>query len=70
MMAVMKAKKAQENGKVEPWGDLSSRESVERMREALRSFTAEHTQSKEKAQKALIAMGIYTKAGKLAKNYR
>jgi hypothetical protein len=70
MMAVMKAKKAQKNGKVEPWGDLNSRESVERMREALRSYTAEHTQTKEKARKALMSMGIITKTGRLTKNYR
>ena len=70
MMAVMKAKKAQKNGNVEPLRDLSSRESVERMREALRSYTAEHTQSQEKARRALMTMGIITKTGRLTKNYR
>jgi len=50
--------------------DLSSRSSVERFREAVKAFTAEATRSKRKARNVLISTGIYTKSGRLAKNYR
>jgi hypothetical protein len=50
--------------------DLSSPEAVERFREAAAEFTKEATRSKESARKALVEAGIYTKSGKLTKNYR
>ncbi|HUY28703.1 MAG TPA: hypothetical protein VMV27_14935 [Candidatus Binataceae bacterium] len=50
--------------------DLSSREAVERFREAAAEFTKEGTRSKESAMKVLVDSGIYTKSGKLTKNYR
>jgi hypothetical protein len=50
--------------------DLSSPEAVERFREAAAEFTKEATRSKESARKVLVGAGIYTKSGKLAKNYR
>jgi hypothetical protein len=50
--------------------DLSSLEAVERFREAAADFTKEATRSKESAIKVLVESGIYTKSGKLTKNYR
>jgi len=50
--------------------DLSSPEAVERFREAAAAFTKEGTRSKEAAIKVLVESGIYTKSGKLTKNYR
>jgi hypothetical protein len=50
--------------------DLSSREAVERFREAAAEFTKKGTRSKESAMKVLIESGIYTESGKLSKNYR
>jgi hypothetical protein len=50
--------------------DLSSREAVERFREAAAEFTKEATRSRESAMKVLVEAGIYTKSGKLTKNYR
>jgi hypothetical protein len=50
--------------------DLSSPEAVERFREAAAEFTRKGTRSKESAIKVLVEAGIYTKSGKLTKNYR
>jgi hypothetical protein len=50
--------------------DLSSREAVERFRQASAEFMKEATRSKESAMKVLVEAGIYTKSGKLSKNYR
>ncbi len=50
--------------------DLTTREAVERFREAAADFTSEALRSKESALKALVESGIYTKSGKLTKNYR
>jgi hypothetical protein len=50
--------------------DLTSREAVERFREAAAEFTKEATRSPESAMKVLVDAGIYTKSGKLTKNYR
>jgi hypothetical protein len=50
--------------------DLTTREAVERFREAAADFTSEAVRSKESALKALVESGIYTKSGKLAKHYR
>lgn len=50
--------------------DLTSREAVERFREAAAEFTKAGTRSKDAAMKVLVEAGIYTKSGKLSKNYR
>jgi hypothetical protein len=50
--------------------DVSSPEAVRRFREAAADFTATATRSSESAMKVLVESGIYTKSGKLTKNYR
>ncbi len=50
--------------------DLTSREAVEQFREAAAEFTRKATRSRESAMQVLVEAGIYTKSGKLAKNYR
>ncbi len=50
--------------------DLTSREAVERFREATVEFTRKATRSRESAMQVLVEAGIYTKSGKLAENYR
>ena len=50
--------------------DLNSREAVEHFRKAAAEFTKKATRSKESAMKVLVESGIYTKSGKLTKNYR
>lgn len=52
------------------FADLTNREAVECFREAAADFTKEATRSKESAIKVLVESGIYTKSGKLTKNYR
>jgi len=50
--------------------DLSSREAVEHFRKSAEEYMKKATRSKESAMKALVESGIYTKSGKLSKNYR
>jgi hypothetical protein len=50
--------------------DLSSREAVEHFRKAAAEFMKKATRSRKSAMKALVESGIYTKSGKLSKNYR
>jgi hypothetical protein len=50
--------------------DLTSREAVEHFRKGAEEFMKKATRSKESAMKALVESGIYTKSGKLSKNYR
>jgi len=50
--------------------DIGSREALDRFRKAAKAFTTRATQSRETARQVLISEGIYTKSGKLAKNYR
>jgi hypothetical protein len=50
--------------------DLTNREAVERFRKAATDFTSDAARSKDSAIKALVESGIYTRSGKLAKNYR
>jgi hypothetical protein len=50
--------------------DISSREALDRFREAARVFTARATKSRETARATLVSEGIYTKSGRLSKNYR
>ena len=63
-------KNGRRNGRSRGPSDLTSPEAVERFREAVAIFTKEATRSKEAAVKALVESGIYTKSGKLTKNYR
>jgi hypothetical protein len=50
--------------------DLNTREAVEQFRKAAEEFTKKATRSRESAMKVLVEAGIYTKSGKLTKNYR
>ncbi len=50
--------------------DLTSAEAVRRFQKAAEDFTREATRSKEAALKVLVEAGIYTKSGKLTRNYR
>ncbi len=50
--------------------DLNSREAVEHFRKAAAEFMKKFGRSKESAMKVLVEAGIYTKSGKLTKNYR
>jgi hypothetical protein len=50
--------------------DLTSREAVDRFRKVAAEFTEKAVRSRESAIKALVESGIYTKSGKLTKNYR
>jgi len=50
--------------------DIGTREALDRFRKAAEAFTARATQSRETARLVLISEGIYTKSGRLAKNYR
>ena len=45
-------------------------DAVESFRKAAKSFTARATTSKAAAMKVLVEEGIYTKTGRLSKNYR
>jgi hypothetical protein len=56
--------------KVSPQLDLNSREALERFRQAAKEFTASAVKSRAAARKVLVEEGIYTKSGKLTKNYR
>ena len=49
--------------------DLNSPECLERFRKAAAAFTARATKSQAIARKVLVDEGIYTKSGKLTKNY-
>jgi len=60
---------AKRNGSAVINVDLSSRSSVERFRQVAKAFTVQATQSKQKARTILISEGIYTKSGRLSKNY-
>jgi hypothetical protein len=50
--------------------DLSSPEALEGFRKAAEAFAARANRSRETARRLLISEGIYTKSGKLARNYR
>jgi hypothetical protein len=50
--------------------DLNSLEAVEHFRKAAAEFMKKAGRSKESALKALVESGIYTKSGRLTKNYR
>jgi hypothetical protein len=48
---------------------LNSPDAVERFRVAAAAFTTRVTKSKASARKVLVSEGIYTKSGKLTKQY-
>ncbi len=50
--------------------ELVSPEAVERFRKAAKAFTLRSTKSQAVARKVLVDEGIYTKSGKLTKQYR
>jgi hypothetical protein len=50
--------------------DIGSREALNRFRKAADVFTVRSIRSRETAREVLISEGIYTKSGKLTKNYR
>src|SRR5438132_14100917 len=50
--------------------DLTSQEALDRFRKAAKAFTTRATKSREVARQVLVSEGIYTKSGRLAKNYR
>ena len=60
---------AKKNGSLAMYVDLSSRSAVDCFRQAAKAFTVQATQSKQKARSILISEGIYTKSGRLSKNY-
>jgi hypothetical protein len=65
----MKAGLSRENGTAGAV-DIGSREALDRFRKAAKAFTSRATRSRETARQVLISEGIYTKSGRLAKNYR
>ena len=50
--------------------DFESPHDLELFRQAAKEFTAFHTRTPEAALKQLVKEGIYTKSGRLTKNYR
>ena len=50
--------------------ELTSPEALERFRRAAKAFTTRAVKSKAAAREVLIKEGIYTKSGKLTKQYR
>jgi hypothetical protein len=50
--------------------DLSSQGIVARFRRAAKKLTDEATASPDTARELLVSEGIYTKSGRLSKNYR
>jgi len=68
--AILRIVKADLNRKNEIDFDLSSRAALERFRKAAKAFDKRVNRSPEAARRELISVGIYTKSGKLSKNYR
>lgn len=50
--------------------DMSSPEALSRFRKAAKVFTAKATKSRASAIETLVSEGIYTKSGRLSKNYQ
>jgi hypothetical protein len=50
--------------------DLGSREAFEQFCKAADAFDAKYGRSRAAARRMLISEGIYTKSGRLTKNYR
>jgi hypothetical protein len=70
ILRIVKADLNRKNGAVADVVDIGSREALDRFRKAAKAFTTRATQSRETARQVLVSEGIYTKSGKLAKNYR
>lgn len=49
--------------------DLNSPQAVDWFRKAAEAFTKKATATRETARKVMVDEGIYTKSGKLSKNY-
>ena len=58
------------NGHAPQLADPTSRAGVLLFRQVAKTCTDRITLSKEKALETLVAEGIYTKSGRLSKNYR
>jgi hypothetical protein len=50
--------------------DIGSREALNRFRKAARAFTMHVTKSRATAMETLVTEGIYTKSGRVSRNYR
>lgn len=62
-----KKSRKKENGAT---ASVNTREDVERFRKAADAYASRALRSPEAAREALVELGIYTKAGKLTKNYK
>ena len=49
---------------------VHTQKDVERFEKAAEAYGRKATASKKKARETLVALGIYTKSGRLTKNYR
>ena len=49
---------------------VSTKKDAERFRKAAKAYTKRATKSKKAAQKTLVALGIHTKTGGIAKRYK
>jgi hypothetical protein len=50
--------------------DIGSSKALDRFREAAKAFTTKATKSRATALEILVSEGIYTKSGRVSKNYR
>ena len=50
--------------------DIGSREALNRFRKAAKVFTTHATRSRAAAMDTLVSEGIYTKSGRVSRNYR
>jgi hypothetical protein len=50
--------------------DISSSRALNRFRKAAKAFTTRATKSRATALETLVSEGIYTKSGRVSKNYR
>ena len=67
ILRIVKADLNRKNGTIT---DLSGPEALDRFRKAVKAFDKRVNRSPETARQMLISEGIYTKSGKLSKNYR
>jgi hypothetical protein len=49
---------------------IDSRDALNRFRKAAKAFTTHVTKSRAAALETLVSEGIYTKSGRISKNYR
>ncbi len=50
--------------------DIDSSKALNRFRKAAKAFTIKATKSRATALETLVSEGIYTKSGRVSKNYR